>query len=68
MEENVHRAANFINKTDHNGMLQMIRQAGFEPVQRNTFYDIVRTYEGESFVHVPEEQKVKEADWTPILN
>lgn len=67
MEENVHRAANFINKTDHNGILQMIRKAGFEPVQRNTFYEIVRTYENEDFVEVPEEQKVKEADWTPIL-
>ncbi|MCX6995221.1 MAG: dehypoxanthine futalosine cyclase [Chlamydiae bacterium] len=67
MEENVHRAANFINKTDHNGILQMIRQAGFEPVQRNTFYEIIRTYKDEYTVYVPDVQKVKEDDWTPIL-
>lgn len=68
IEESVHRAANFINKTDHNGMLSMIRQAGFEPVQRNTLFEIIRTYENELLVEVPEEQKVKEEDWTPILS
>jgi dehypoxanthine futalosine cyclase len=68
IEENVHRAANFINKTDHNGMLTMIREAGFEPKQRDTFYRIIRTYENEMCVDVPDEQKVQEQDWTPILN
>lgn len=67
MEENVHRAANFINKTDHNGVLQMIRQAGFIPVQRNTFYEVVRTYENDDSVYVPEAQQVKEPDFTPLL-
>lgn len=67
LEENVHRAANFINKTDHNGVLAMIREAGFEPVQRDTFYKVVRTYENEDVVEVPEAQQVREADWTPIL-
>lgn len=68
MDENVHRATDFINKIDHNGILALIRKAGFEPVQRNTFYDILRTYEEVDFAYVPEAQKVKEADWTPILN
>ena len=68
VEENVHRAANFINKVDHNGILQMIREAGFEPVQRDTFYNILSTYEDVDFAPVPDAQKVKEEDWTPILN
>src|SRR5262249_47638312 len=29
VEENVHRATNFINKIDHNGVMQLIREAGF---------------------------------------
>lgn len=67
LEENVHRATNFINKTDHNGIIQMIRQAGFEPAQRNSFYEIIRTYENEEVVAVPEEGRVKEADRVAIL-
>ncbi len=46
MEENVHRATEWINQADHNDMLQMIRQAGFEPAQRDAFYNVIRTYEG----------------------
>lgn len=68
LEENVHRATNFINKTDHNGVLQMIRQAGFEPAQRNSYYKIIKTYEGIDEVEVSEEGKVKEADRVAILN
>lgn len=67
MEENVHRATEWINRADHNDMLRMIRQGGFEPAQRDTFYNIVRTYEGIESVEVPEEQKVKEADRLPVL-
>lgn len=67
IEENVHRATDFINKTDHNGMLDMIRKAGFEPVQRNTYYDIVRTYEGLNNVEVPLQGRVKEEDKVEIL-
>ncbi len=62
MEENVHRATEWVNRADHNDMLQMIRQAGFEPAQRDTFYNILRTYEGVDSVEVPDEQKVREAD------
>ncbi|MDR3623720.1 MAG: cyclic dehypoxanthinyl futalosine synthase [Chlamydiales bacterium] len=68
MEENVHRAANFINKTDHNGIIEMIRKAGFEPIQRNAFYKTIRTYENISEVDIPEEQRVKEEDYVPILS
>lgn len=67
MEENVHRATGWINKADHNDMLRMIRQAGFEPAQRNTFYKILRTYEGVSEVEIPYLQKVTEKDYLPPL-
>lgn len=67
MEENVHRETGWINKADHNDMLRMIRQAGFEPAQRDTFYNILCTYEGIESVDVPEEQRVKESDNLPPL-
>jgi cyclic dehypoxanthinyl futalosine synthase len=67
LEENVHRATDFINKTDHNGMLQMIRKAGFEPAQRDSFYQVIRTYEGVEEVEVSEEGRVHESDRLPIL-
>lgn len=67
LEENVHRATNFINKTDHNAVVQMIRQAGFLPAQRNSFYEIIRTYEGVDEVEVPIEGRVKESDRLAIL-
>lgn len=67
MEENVHRATGFINKNDHQGVIDMIRLAGFEPLQRNTFYEIVQRYEGVTTVEVPEEQRVKEPDRLAII-
>ena len=66
-EENVHRATNFINKTDHNHVLQMIREAGFEPAQRDPLYRILKTYAKDEYVEVPEIQKVKEADRVDVL-
>ncbi|MBN4066906.1 dehypoxanthine futalosine cyclase [Simkania negevensis] len=67
LEENVHRAANFISKTDHNGITSMIRQAGYEPAQRDPLYNILRTYtEGET-IFVPDSQQIQEQDHTPIL-
>jgi dehypoxanthine futalosine cyclase len=68
LEENVHRATNFINKTDHNAVVQMIREAGFEPAQRNAFYEIIKTYEGIDEVYVPPLGRVKEADQLKILD
>ncbi|MGD0338685.1 MAG: cyclic dehypoxanthinyl futalosine synthase [Bacteroidota bacterium] len=44
-EENVHAAANFINTTDTEECLSMIRDAGFIPVQRSTLYEIIRIFE-----------------------
>lgn len=67
IEENVHRATNYIAKTDHQGMLDMIRGAGFEPAQRNPLYEILRTYEAGETVDVPEEQRVKEGDKLSVL-
>lgn len=67
-EENVHRATGFINKTDHQGMLEMIRAAGYEPAQRNPLYEILRTYEGIDQVDVPLPQRVQEEDKVPILS
>lgn len=66
MEENVHRATGWINRVDHNDMLNMIRQAGFEPAQRNTFHQVIRTYEGIDAVEIPYEQQVKENDCLPL--
>lgn len=62
VEENVHRATTFINKADHNDMLRMIRQAGFEPAQRDSYYNIIQTYEGIDTVFVPQEGQVQEQD------
>lgn len=67
-EENVHRATDFINKADHNDMLRMIRQAGFEPALRNSFYQIIRRYEGIDSVEVPLHGLITERDKTDIIH
>ena len=67
LEENVHRATGFINKTDHQGMIDMIRAAGYKPAQRNPLYEILRTYEDVEKVEVPEEGRVQEEDRVAIL-
>jgi len=41
LEENVHAAANFINKTNTGECRQLIREAGFTPAQRTTLYDVL---------------------------
>lgn len=46
IEENVHKAARFINTTTVNETIALIREAGFTPVQRNTLYEVIRKYEG----------------------
>ncbi|HEV8436571.1 MAG TPA: cyclic dehypoxanthinyl futalosine synthase [Methylomirabilota bacterium] len=43
-EENVHAAADYVNKTTVDEIITLIRDAGFEPAQRNTHYDILRVY------------------------
>ena len=45
MEENVHAAANFINKTSVDEVVQLIREAGYIPAERSTLYEILKVYE-----------------------
>ena len=44
-EENVHAAANFVNKTNPGEVINLIREAGFIPAQRTTLYDVLKVYE-----------------------
>ena len=45
LEENVHAAANFVNKTNTEECRQLIRESGFTPAQRTTLYEILRVEE-----------------------
>jgi cyclic dehypoxanthinyl futalosine synthase len=45
LEENVHAAANFINKTNIQECKELIRQSGFQPAQRTTLYEIMEVDE-----------------------
>lgn len=42
-DENVHREASFVNKSNIEEVRMMIRQAGYVPAERNTFYDIINS-------------------------
>jgi cyclic dehypoxanthinyl futalosine synthase len=42
-EENVHAETGFINKTTAEGLREMIREGGFTPVQRDTYYNHVNS-------------------------
>ncbi|HEY6191662.1 MAG TPA: cyclic dehypoxanthinyl futalosine synthase [Bacteroidota bacterium] len=44
-EENVHAAANFVNKTNTEEVVSLIREAGFVPAQRSTLYQTLKLYE-----------------------
>jgi cyclic dehypoxanthinyl futalosine synthase len=44
-EENVHAAANFVNKTNTGEVVSLIQEAGFTPAQRTTLYKILKVYE-----------------------
>jgi cyclic dehypoxanthinyl futalosine synthase len=44
-EENVHAAANFVNKTNTEEVVRLIADAGFVPAQRTTLYEILKVYE-----------------------
>jgi cyclic dehypoxanthinyl futalosine synthase len=41
LEENVHAAANFVNKTNIQECKELILEAGFSPAQRTTLYEIM---------------------------
>jgi len=43
-EENVHAAANFINKTNTEECIELIHGAGFAAAQRTTMYEIIKEY------------------------
>jgi len=43
-EENVHKAADFVNTISVEEIVSLIREAGFAPVQRTTAYEILRRY------------------------
>jgi dehypoxanthine futalosine cyclase len=43
-EENVHAAADYVNKTTVEEIVTLIRDAGFTPAQRSTTYEILRTF------------------------
>jgi dehypoxanthine futalosine cyclase len=43
-EENVHKAAEYVNTITVDEIVTLIREAGFTPAQRNTEYEILRTY------------------------
>ena len=43
-EENVHKAADYVNTIDVEEMVTLIREAGFRPVQRTTLYEPVRAH------------------------
>jgi cyclic dehypoxanthinyl futalosine synthase len=43
-EENVHKAADYVNTVTVEEMVTLIREAGFTPAQRTTTYEIVRAW------------------------
>jgi cyclic dehypoxanthinyl futalosine synthase len=45
VEENVHAAANFVNKTSTEEVIQLIKESGFVPAQRTTLYEILNVYQ-----------------------
>lgn len=45
VEENVHAAANFVNKSSTEEVIQLIKESGFIPAQRTTLYEILTTHE-----------------------
>jgi cyclic dehypoxanthinyl futalosine synthase len=44
LEENVHAAANFVNKTNTEECIELIHQSGFAAAQRDTLYRIIRVH------------------------
>jgi len=44
LEENVHAAANFVNRTNTEGCIQLIHESGFDAAQRGTLYQIKKMF------------------------
>jgi cyclic dehypoxanthinyl futalosine synthase len=66
LEENVHRATGWVNKSHLNSMLLWIRQAGYEPVERNSLYELLRTFEDVETADIPDAQEVREENQLPM--
>jgi cyclic dehypoxanthinyl futalosine synthase len=45
VEENVHAAANFVNKTSTEEVIHLIKESGFIPAQRTTLYEILKVHQ-----------------------
>lgn len=45
VEENVHAAANFVNKISTEEVIQLIKESGFIPAQRTTLYEILKVHQ-----------------------
>lgn len=45
LEENVHAAANYVNKTSTEECIQLIHESGYAAAQRTTLYEIVKVHE-----------------------
>ena len=45
IDENVHAAADFVNKAGVEEVLSLIREAGFTPAQRTTNYDVLKVFD-----------------------
>lgn len=45
LEEQVHKATDFINKTHYEKIIEMIHSGGYDAVQRDTFYRLLKRYE-----------------------
>lgn len=43
-EENVHAAANFVNKTNTDEIISLIHESGFDAAQRSTVYDLIAVH------------------------
>ena len=43
-EENVHAAADYVNRTTVDEVITLIREAGYTPVQRTTEYEVLQVY------------------------
>jgi dehypoxanthine futalosine cyclase len=44
LEENVHAAADFVNKTTAAEVIELIHESGFDAAQRSTLYEILREF------------------------
>jgi cyclic dehypoxanthinyl futalosine synthase len=52
IDENVHKAAGFVNQTTIDDVVQLIREAGFIPAQRTTLYEILRVFDDNSLIRL----------------